>query len=87
MTIQVVFTEEVIDGHLWFLYFYIMERNNLGDLYSRILVKEESLRKLKHQVDMTGYDILCEKKTIALYEHVLKNDKIYIAAKNSKNIC
>ena len=84
-TTQVVLTGRVIDGHLWFL-FYIMDSNNLGDLYSKILVKEESLRMLKHQVEMTKYDILCEKKTIALYQHVLKNDKVYLAAKNAKNI-
>ena len=84
-TTQVVLSGRVINDHLWFLY-YIMDSNNLGDLYSKILVKEESLKRLNHQVEMTKYDILCEKKTIALYHHVLKNDKVYLAAKNAKNI-
>ena len=59
-----------------------MERNNLGELYNSILLKEESLKRLNHKVMLTSYDIHCEKKTIALYQHVLTNSKIYLAAKN-----
>ena len=59
-----------------------MDKNNLGELYNSILLKEESLKRLNHKVMLTSFDIHHEKSTIALYKHVLANSEKYLAAKN-----